>query len=212
MGPDSIWWIKINLIITSEKEKSRRRGRYPKLKQRKVRPCSQGTCWTTSSWWLQSWLLRRNLLELLKRKHILASRWIGRLPNQKLVASTVMALEFRAGPLISAGECEIGIIASETMPKIVVLFCASGAAMRIQSERRLLWWNIWRISLSGSLTPWAIIDEICGASSVGAQNALKECALAEAATFVGIMTGLQDAGELLCCLPKMELGLSTRWN
>jgi hypothetical protein len=47
-----------------------------------------------------------------------------------------MALEFRAGPLISAGECEIGIIASETMPKIVVLCCASGAAMRIQSREK----------------------------------------------------------------------------
>ena len=34
-------------------------------------------------------------------------------------------------------------------------------------------------------------DEICGASSVGAQYAL--CAPAEAATFVGIMTELQDA-------------------
>jgi hypothetical protein len=38
--------------------------------------------------------------------------------------------------------------------KIVVLCRASGAAVKIQSERRLLWWNIWRRSLSGSLTPW----------------------------------------------------------
>ena len=43
-----------------------------------------------------------------------------------------------------------------------------------------------------------------GASSGRAQHALNECAPAEAATFVGIMTGLQDAGELLCCLPKMD--------
>ena len=80
----------------------------------------------------------QEFIRVARKEACLASRRIGRLTNQKLVASTVMALEFRAGPLISAGECEIGIIASETMPKIVVLCCASGAAMRIQSERRLL--------------------------------------------------------------------------
>ena len=172
MGPDSIWLIKINLIITSEKEKSRRRGRYPKLKQRKVRPCSQGTCWTTSSWCLQSWLLRRNLLELL--------------------------------------ECKIGIIASETMPKIVVLCCASGAAMRIQSERRLLWWNIWRISLSGSLTPGAVIDE---------RREFREsstCAKWMLTGRGGDFCGYNDrtSGRWRAALLPTEdgLGLSTRWN
>ena len=80
----------------------------------------------------------QEFIRVARKEACLASRRIGRLTNQKLVASTVMALEFRAGLLISAGECEIGIIASETMPKIVVLCCASGAAMRIQSERRLL--------------------------------------------------------------------------
>jgi hypothetical protein len=33
---------------------------------------------------------------------------------------------------------------------------------------------------------------------------------AEAATFAGTMTGLQDAGELLWCLPKMDLEI--HWN